>query len=113
MSRYSCDDDYEHRRQAESDFRWRGRPDYEMRDRQYDDECARIYMDAYRSEERRDEDRREEEARQERAAHERAAEARYYEEQLVCEPYPEQPYPEQQYPEPDTKEEHGTPDATS
>jgi hypothetical protein len=102
MSRYSCHDDDEHRRQAESDYRWRGRPDYEMQDRQYDDECARIYMDQFRAEERRDEERRAEEASEERRARERAEEQRHYEDQCVqqFEPWPSPPYPEQEWPEP-------------
>lgn len=104
MSRYSCNDSEDHRRQAKDDFRRWGRPDYDMLDKQHDDECAAEYMGAYRGAERAEEDRqreREEEERhqvamerQRRDAQDDEERDRYEQERIEEAHYEEQPAPE-------------------
>ena len=86
MSRFGyCEDDYEHRRQAERDARY-GRPDRDYYDRYTDDPCKEVYTETFDKERGRielrseleAEEEREEEAAQARAARRRAEEEAEY-----------------------------------
>jgi len=101
VGRLYCSNPYEHERDGREAARY-GR-DYtsehrEMMRNRYDDECARVYAEAYRGEQRRIEARREEEREEERAL--RARRQRIDEEEYWERQYPEeQPYLEEPSPE--------------
>ena len=105
MARFSCPDDYEHRRDAERDAR-RGSPDRDYYDRYSDDGCKEAYTQAYDEERRRQEhrdqvqrDHEEDEYRRVRRQEaERSAAEEYELQQMEQEQFPEEQFPEE-YPQ--------------